>query len=253
MFETSRDEPQVAARPNYASRKEKLFLSGPRPRLKELWHITRIAWEFLRVFRVLHFVGPCVTVFGSARYKEGHPHYAKTREIGKGLANAGFTVMTGGGPGLMEAANRGAKEAGGMSVACAIQLPFEQILNDYLDHVLTVTYFFVRKVALVKYSFGFVVVPGGMGTMDELFEALTLIQTRKIENFPVVVVGKEYWHALNHLLKDMAETGSIDPKDLDLLLFTDSVDEAVSYIERNTVEEFGLVRKKPRRIRVLGE
>lgn len=253
MYETSLDEAPVTAPVTYSSKKEKLFLEGPRPRLKELWNITRIAYEFLRVFRVLHFVGPCVTVFGSARYKEGHEHYETTRQIGRGLANAGFTVMTGGGPGLMEAANRGAKEAGGTSVGCAIQLPFEQALNPYLDRVLEVKYFFVRKVALVKYSFGFVVVPGGMGTMDELFEALTLIQTHKIEDFPVVVVGKDYWHALHHLLKDMAESGSIDPNDLKLVAFTDSVEEAVEHIEKHAVTKFGLVRRKPRRVKILGE
>ena len=239
--------------PSTPQKKERLFLQGPRPRLKELWNITRIAWEFLRVFRVLHFVGPCITVFGSARFTEGHRHYEMTRAIGRGLANAGFTVMTGGGPGLMEAANRGAKEAGGTSVGCAIQLPREQAVNRFLDRFLTVRFFFVRKVALLKYSFGFVVVPGGMGTMDELFEALTLIQTRKVEDFPVVVVGMGYWHALRHLLQDMARQTSIDPNDLALVLFTDSVEEAVAHIERHAVTKFGLVRTRPRRSRLLGE
>lgn len=234
-------------------RKERLFLEGPRPRLGELWTIVKIAWEFLRVFRVLHFVGPCITVFGSARFTEGSSHYSTTRALGGGLANAGFTVMTGGGPGLMEAANRGAKEAGGASVACAIELPFEQKMNDYLDKVVSVRYFFVRKVALIKYSFGFVVVPGGIGTMDELFEALTLIQTNKIQHFPIVVIGKEYYRHLEEFLVDMAHERSINREDLDLLLFTDSIEEAVAHVEKHAVERFGLVRRKPRRIRILGE
>jgi uncharacterized protein (TIGR00730 family) len=253
MPDTVPDRIHSSVAPTSASKKERLFLEGPRPRLRELWNIIRIGWEFLRVFRVLHFVGPCVTVFGSARYGEEHPSYGITREVGKGLANAGFAVMTGGGPGLMEAANRGARDAGGVSVGCAIELPFEQSLNRFLDKVVTVRYFFVRKVALVKYSFGFVVVPGGMGTMDELFEALTLIQTGKIENFPVVVVGTEYWHDMRELLEHMAELGTIDRSDLDLLIFTDSVEEAVAHIERHAVERFGLVRRAPRKSRLLGE
>lgn len=154
-----------------AREKERLFLAGPRSRIKELLSIVRISWEFLRVFRVLHFVGPCVTVFGSARFSEGHKYYELTRKISFKLAEMGFTVMTGGGPGLMEAANRGAKEAGGISVGCNILLPFEQSTNPYLDHCITVKYFFVRKVALVKYSYAFIVMPGGFGTLDELFEA----------------------------------------------------------------------------------
>lgn len=253
MADTAKDNTHISVAPTIATKKEKLFLEGPRPRLRELINIIRIGWEFLRVFRVLHFVGPCVTIFGSARYQEGHEHYETTRKIGAGLANAGFTVMTGGGPGLMEAANRGAKEAGGTSVGCAIELPFEQNLNKFLDKVVTVRYFFVRKVALVKYSFGFVVVPGGMGTMDELFEALTLIQTQKIENFPVVVVGRYYWHDMRELLEHMAEHGSIDRKDLDLVIFTDSVEEAVAHIEKHAVERFGLVRGMPKPSRLLGE
>lgn len=253
MPDAGTDNTHISVAPTASTRKERLFLEGPRPRFKELLNIIRIGWEFLRVFRVLHFVGPCVTVFGSARYREGHENYETTRKIGAGLANAGFTVMTGGGPGLMEAANRGAKEAGGMSVGCAIELPFEQDLNRFLDKVVTVRYFFVRKVALVKYSFGFVVVPGGMGTMDELFEALTLIKTGKIENFPVVVVGRDYWHDMRELLEHMANLGSIDPKDLELLIFTDSVQEAVAHIEKHAVERFGLVRGAPRKSRFLGE
>lgn len=236
-----------------AREKERLFLAGPRSRIKELLSIVRISWEFLRVFRVLHFVGPCVTVFGSARFCEGHKYYELTRKIGFKLAEMGFTVMTGGGPGLMEAANRGAKEAGGISVGCNILLPFEQSTNPYLDHCITVKYFFVRKVALVKYSYAFIVMPGGFGTLDELFEALTLIQTKKISNFPIVVFGKEYWRHLSELLESMAKAQSISKQDLKLLLITDSIDEAIEYISKHSVEQFGLNRRPVKKFRILAE
>lgn len=236
-----------------AREKERLFLAGPRSRIKELLSIVRISWEFLRVFRVLHFVGPCVTVFGSARFCEGHKYYELTRKIGFKLAEMGFTVMTGGGPGLMEAANRGAKEAGGISVGCNILLPFEQSTNPYLDHCITVKYFFVRKVALVKYSYAFIVMPGGFGTLDELFEALTLIQTKKISNFPIVVFGKEYWRHLSELLESMAKAQSISKEDLKLLLITDSIEEAIEYISKHSVEQFGLNRKPVKKFRILAE
>lgn len=233
-------------------KKERFFLEGPRSRIKELLNIIRISREFIRVFRVLHFVGPCVTVFGSARFNEG-ADYETTRMIGRRLAEEGFTVMTGGGPGLMEAANRGAKEAGGTSVACAIELPMETSLNKFLDATVMVKYFFVRKVALVKYSYAFVVVPGGVGTMDEFFEALTLIQTRKILNFPIVVIGTKYWESLHKLMHDMADAGSIDRSDLDLAFFTDSVEEAVDYIKHHTVARFAVTGESPRKLRLLGE
>lgn len=233
-------------------KKERFFLEGPRSRTKELLNIFRIAWEFLRVFRVLHFVGPCVTVFGSARFSEGED-YEKTRMIGRRLAEEGFTVMTGGGPGLMEAANRGAKEAGGSSVACAIELPMETALNKYVDAAVMVKYFFVRKVALVKYSYAFIVVPGGVGTMDEFFEALTLIQTGKILNFPVVVIGTKYWDSLHKLMHDMADAGSIDRSDVDLAFFTDSVEEAIDYVKHHTVERFAVKGDSVKKLRLLGE
>src|SRR5690348_13721481 len=156
------------------------FFDSPQNRWENLIYAISVFLGFIKGFRRLHFVGPCVTVFGSARFKEDHPFYQQAREVGAALANMGFTVMTGGGPGIMEAANRGAKEAGGTSIGCNIILPFEQKPNPYLDQMLEFRYFFVRKVMLVKYSYAFVVMPGGVGTMDELFEALTLIQTRKI-------------------------------------------------------------------------
>ena len=233
--------------------RERLFLEGPRSRLSELGSIIKISWELLRIFRVLHFVGPCVTVFGSARFGDGHQYYELTRKIGAELSKLGFTVMTGGGPGLMEAANRGAKEAGGYSIGCNIELPFEQEHNKYLDKVVTVYYFFVRKVALVKYSYAFVVVPGGIGTLDELFEALTLIQTGKIKDFPVIVFCKEYWENMKEHLEAMAKAKSIDIADLDLLLFTDSIDEAARYLTEHAIERYRLRKAPPNRWRILGE
>ena len=215
------------------------LLQGPRSRWRELVSVFRIAGEFIRGFRALHFVGPCVTVFGSARFDENHPFYGLAREVGRGLAKIGFTVMTGGGPGIMEAANRGAREAGGASVGCNIELPKEQKPNPYLDRWVTFRHFYIRKVMLVKYSYGFVVMPGGIGTMDELFEALTLIQTGKIRHFPVVLMGREYWRRLVELLFGMVEAGTIGAEDLRLLLFTDSVEEAMAHLREHYVNEVG--------------
>ena len=235
-----------------AARVEQRFLSGPRSRWKEFLSVFSIMGEFLRGFRTLHFVGPCVTVFGSARFSEEHPYYRLTQQVGAELARMGFTVMTGGGPGLMEAASRGAKEVGGLTVGCNIVLPEEQKLNPYLDHAIAFNHFFVRKVMLVKYSYAFVVMPGGIGTMDELFEALTLIQTKKIENFPVVLMGIEYYRPLMAVLVKMVRAATIANTDLDLLLLTDSVEEAMSHIERHAVRPFGL-QKAPEKLPVLLE
>jgi hypothetical protein len=233
---------------------ERYFLEGPQPRKAELWFIFRILWEFIRGFRVLHFVGPCVTVFGSARFQEGHPYYEQARAVGYALTGLGFSVMTGGGPGIMEAANRGAREADGISVGCNIQLPFEQAPNPYLDRFVTIKYFFVRKVMLLKYSYAFVVMPGGFGTMDELFEAMTLIQTKKVLDFPVVLMGSDYWQPLLGFLKNMIEAKTISATDLDLLLLTDSVDEAMAHIQKHAIEKFGLRRRiVPKRSKLLGE
>jgi uncharacterized protein (TIGR00730 family) len=231
---------------------ERVFLEGPQPRKWEFWTLLRIMREFIRGFRVLHFVGPCVTVFGSARFKEDHRFYEMARQVGRQLTDIGFTVMTGGGPGIMEAANRGAKEAGGISVGCNIVLPREQSANPYLDHVVTFRYFFIRKVMLLKYSYAFVVMPGGVGTMDEMFEALTLIQTRKILEFPVVLMGVEYWQPLIEMLKRMVDAATISPEDLNLVKLTDSIDEAMAHIQKHAIEKFGL-RRAPKRSRLLGE
>src|SRR5438445_7534783 len=198
--------------------------------------------DFLRGFRTLHFVGPCVTVFGSARIKRDDPHYELTRKMGAAIARLGFTVITGGGPGIMEAANRGAREAGGRSVGCTIELPSEQPTNAYLDRCVRLHYFFARKTLLVKYSYAFVVMPGGAGTLDELFEALTLIQTGKIKNFPIVIMGTDYWSQLIGFLEQMSQRGKISPSDLSLIFTTDSVDEAIEHIRSKTIEPFGLRR-----------
>ncbi|MDZ4745271.1 MAG: TIGR00730 family Rossman fold protein [bacterium] len=219
---------------------EQEFLVGPHGRIRELWFVVRVAWEFIKGFRKLHFVGPTICVFGSARFTEDHIYYQQAREMGCRLAEMGFTVMTGGGPGIMEAANRGAKEAGGYSIGCNIRLPHEQRGNPYLDLMVEFEHFFVRKVMLVKYSMGFVVMPGGMGTMDELFEAVTLMQTKKIKNFPVVVVGSEYYSDIMQLIDVMIARGTVSEHEKELVLFTDSIDEAMAHLRKRVVKRFGL-------------
>jgi len=198
--------------------------------------------EFIRGFRGLSKVGPCVTVFGSARFKEDHVFYIKAREVGSALARIGFSVMTGGGPGIMEAAARGAKDAGGRSVGCNIILPEEQDANPYMDVWVDFKFFFVRKVLLFKYSYAFVVMPGGAGTMDELFEALTLVQTKTIDHFPIVLMDQEYWAPLLTFLEKMVDEGTIDSYDMDLIKVTDSVEEAMQHIEAHVIDnvKFGL-------------
>jgi uncharacterized protein (TIGR00730 family) len=207
------------------------FLEGPKSRLLEALRVARIVHEFIRGFRALHFVGPCVTIFGSARLPENHRYYQMARSMGRELAEAGLTVMTGGGPGLMEAANRGAREGGGTSIGVNIRLPHEQELNEFVDVSLTFRYFFVRKVMLVKYSSAFVVMPGGFGTMDEIFETATLIQTRTIEDFPVLLMGADYWHPLIKFMRQkMLPTGTISEDDINHLTLTDSPHEAIQTI-----------------------
>ena len=220
---------------------ERRFLQGPQPRGSELWRALRIFFEFIGAFRRLHFVGPCVTVFGSARFAEGHRYYDLSLETGRQLAQAGFTVMTGGGPGLMEAANRGAKDAGGYSVGCGIDLPMPQPANRYLDLALEFKHFFVRKVMLVKYSYAFIALPGGYGTFDEIFEAATLMQTRKIKDFPIVLIGTEYWSSLYDVLRNtLVREGTIDQNDVQLLYLTDSPHDAVQSIRDVALQRFGL-------------
>jgi uncharacterized protein (TIGR00730 family) len=220
---------------------ERQFLQGPRPRGVELGEALKIFWQYLRGFRTLQFVGPCVTVFGSARFREGHRYYELTREVGARLAEAGFTVMTGGGPGLMEAANRGAKEAGGPSVGANIELPNEQKPNGYLDEWIEFPYFFVRKLMLEKYSYGFVAMPGGFGTLDEIFETAVLIQTGKMPGFPLVLMGKDYWAPLLAFVRDtLVPAATIDAADLERLIVTDSPKEAVELIRDCATGRFGL-------------
>jgi uncharacterized protein (TIGR00730 family) len=223
---------------------EELFLEGPRSRSSELLRAGKIFLEFIKGFRGLHFVGPCVTVFGSARFDELHPHYAAARAMGQRLGRAGFTVMTGGGPGIMEAANRGAHEIGAPSVGCNIQLPFEQKPNPYVDRWIDFHYFFVRKVMLVKYSYAFVAFPGGFGTLDEIFETLTLVQTGKIKDFPIVLMGVEYWRPLMDFLRGtLVREGTVDPDDPDRVLVTDSPEEAVAHILERA-SSFGIKGRK---------
>ncbi len=244
---------------NFATQREKYahserrFLEGPRSRTRELTFSFKVLFEFIKGFRALHFVGPCVTVFGSARFKEDHEFYIKAREIGAGLSKLGFAVMTGGGPGIMEAANRGAFEANGKSIGCNIVLPHEQKENPYLHTWVDFRYFFVRKTLLIKYSYAFVIMPGGWGTMDEMFEALTLIQTGKINEFPVVLFGKDYWKNLIELIDDMVKYQTISPAELkDYFFITDSVDEALAHINKHSIKKFGLKKaRKPKWI--LGE
>src|SRR5258705_12341170 len=235
-------DPTVAAVVAPPERADEIFLEGPRSRIAEFCTLLRVMRDFLRGFRVLHFVGPCVTVFGSARIQLTDTHYELARKMGAAIARLGFTVMTGGGPGIMEAANRGAKEAGGSSVGCTIELPSEQPANAYLDRCVRLHYFFVRKALLVKYSYAFVVMPGGVGTLDELFEALTLIQNGKIKNFPVVIMGTDYWRQLIDFIEQMAQRGKISPSDLNLIYATDSVEEAIAHIRSKAIERFGLRR-----------
>ncbi len=234
---------------------EQKFLVGPRARGSELLFALGVFAEMIRGFRRLHFVGPCVTVFGSARFREEHPYYPLTRSVGARLAEAGFAVMTGGGPGLMEAANRGARDVGGRSLGCNIVLPVEQRPNAYLDRFVTFRHFFVRKVMLAKYSYAFIGMPGGLGTLDEIFEIAVLIQTGKIRDFPVVLVGREHWTPLVVYLRErLVPAGTIDALDVDRIHLTDSAEEAVEWIRARALPEFGLTYgQRPRRRWWLGE
>ncbi len=223
---------------------ERRFLEGPRSRRKELLFSVKVLFEFLKGFRSLHFVGPCVTVFGSARFKPEDFYYQQAVEMGAKISKLGFTVLTGGGPGIMEAANKGAFEAGGRSVGCNIVLPHEQHENPFVQKSVEFRYFFVRKTLLLKYSYAFVIMPGGWGTMDELFEALTLIQTGKMNEFPVIIFGTEYWKNLIELINDMVEKGTVSKDDLRHLLVTDSVDDSIDQIKKYSIKKFGLKKRK---------
>lgn len=226
------------------SKSESLFVRGPLTRFKNLLFIFKVLYNFIRAFQKMHFIGPCVTVFGSARFGPETEHYKSAERIGSEIAKLGFTVMTGGGPGLMEAANKGAYEAGGYSVGCNIVLPVEQKPNPYLHKWIYIPYFFVRKVILIKYSYAFVVMPGGIGTLDELFEALTLIQNKIISDFPIVIFDSIYHKELCHHIQKMVDNESISPQDMKLLFVTDSVEEVIEHIKKHAIKKFGLKKQE---------
>ncbi len=228
------------------------FLEGPKSRKSELMFTIKVVRQFIKGFRKLHFVGPCVTVFGSARFPPGHEYYRMAELVGHEIGKSGFTVMTGGGPGIMEAANKGAFESGGYSVGCNIRLPKEQKPNPYMHEWVILDYFFVRKFLLLKYSYAFVVLPGGWGTMDELFETLTLVQTGMIHHFPVVLMGKSYYQPLMNFLDLMLKEGTISAKDLKLVTLTDDPQEAMHHLEKY-IRDFYTIKKKAKRYWLLGE
>lgn len=214
---------------------ERRLLTSRHDREEDLESAIRVFLEILRGYESLDFEGPCVTVFGSSRFASDHPYYDRARRLGRSLAEAGYCVMTGGGPGIMEAANRGAQEVGGLSMGCSINLPFEKGPNPYVDRFVRFDHFFVRKVMLVKYSSAFVVMPGGFGTLDEVFETLTLMQTEKIADFPVIALGSEFWQRMQRFLEHtLLAEGTITQDELDLLVITDSIEETVATIQRQS-------------------
>jgi uncharacterized protein (TIGR00730 family) len=201
--------------------------------IEESWRIFRIMAEFVEAIEALSQIKRAVTIFGSARIRPGDPYYAKAEHLTRRLAEKGFSIITGGGPGIMEAANKGAAEAGGTSVGMNIHLPLEQKPNPYANLSIDYKYFFIRKVMFVKYAVAYVILPGGFGTMDELFEALTLIQTKRIKSFPVILMGSEYWKGLIDWLRDtLLRQDRITPEDLDIIRVIDDVDEVVNYIRK---------------------
>ena len=205
------------------------------------WALFKIMAEFVNGYEKMSKIGPCVSIFGSARTAEDHPHYQLAVDIAETIVNAGLGIITGGGPGIMEAANRGAKKGGGISVGLNIKLPFEQQHNNYIDDdkLMNFEYFFVRKVMFMKYAQGFVVMPGGFGTLDELFEALTLIQTEKIKKFPILLVGKEFWGDMIDWIKNtLAIENKIYPKDLNLIQLVETKEEVVQQLDKFYKQEY---------------
>lgn len=250
--------PEVSNSPSHtdsSAKGEERFLEGPQPRGFELVRAIRIFAELIRGFRKLHFVGPCVTIFGSARFTEDNRYYALARQVAHSLGQAGFTIMTGGGPGIMEGANRGAQEAGAYSVGCNIKLPQEQMPNPYLNTWIEFEHFYVRKVMLVKYSYAFIALPGGFGTLDEIFETAVLVQTGKIKDFPIVLMGRDYWEPLLEFLDSrLLALKTIDSIDRKRFYVTDSPAEALTYVRELTFSKFGLrYRTRPKRSRFLRE
>ncbi|WP_341835657.1 TIGR00730 family Rossman fold protein [Chitinophaga pollutisoli] len=243
MNDQNNGQPDAAQR-DAQFREERYFLEGPRSRAREFFFLLKILWEFIRGFRIFHFSPPCIAVFGSARVLPGSPHYDAAVKMGAGIAGLGFAVMTGGGPGIMEAASRGAKEAGGIALGCNIRLPMEQKPNPFLHKYFTSRFFFVRKVLMFKYSYGYVIMPGGIGTLDELFEALTLIQTKKVLDFPVVLFGSQYWEPINTMLTRMLEERMVAQSDLNLFLVTDNIEDALAHIRQTALLKYRAKRTK---------
>jgi uncharacterized protein (TIGR00730 family) len=207
----------------------------------EFLSVLRLAWEVVDGYRRLHFLGPCISVFGSSRFAAEHPYYRLAEDVGRAVASAGFTTMTGGGPGVMEGANRGAREAGGPSVGCGIELPREQQPNPYLDRWIRLRHFHVRKVLLIKYSYGFIALPGGFGTADELFEVLTLIQTGKLPAFPMVLMPSAFWGPMvAEVRRQMLAAGTLDEGDTHHVRVMDDPAEAVAFIRHVAMARFGL-------------
>ena len=234
-------------------RREIGFLNNVQNRWIEFKYVVGVVKQFIKGLRTLHFVGPCVTVYGSARFQEDHLFYKQARHISAEIAKLGLTIMTGGGPGIMEAANRGAKDVNGKSVGCNIVLPHEQSHNPYMDKFVNIDSFFVRKELLRKYSIAFVIMPGGIGTLDEFFETYTLVQTGKLIKYPIVVMDKPYYKNIMQHLDKMIEEKTISPEDKDLVLFTDSSDEAVEYI-KNFIHDYNMrAKESPKPRWILGE
>jgi uncharacterized protein (TIGR00730 family) len=222
------------------SKSEIKFLSGKQTHFRNTIFILKVMREFIKGFKAFHRLGPCVTVFGSARFAPDHKYYKQAEEIGAAVAKLGFVVMTGGGPGVMEAANKGARSVGGKSIGCNIILPFEQHVNPYVDKSVDIKYFFVRKTLLVKYSYAFVVLPGGFGTLDEFFEALTLIQTKKTKQFPIVIFDKAFHAKLVEYIEFLKSQGTVSKDDDKYFLLTDSVHEMVHHLKKNAIGKFNL-------------
>lgn len=224
---------------------ERLLIKGPDRRWEDMKRLSNIGLEFMSGFEAFRDLGPCVTFFGSARFREDHRYYDLARRTARLVAKLGLTVMTGGGPGIMEAANRGAKEAGGTSIGCNITLPLEQEPNSYLDQFVEFNHFYVRKVMLLRYSYAFVIMPGGFGTLDEVFETITLIQTKKISDFPITMMGLEFWQPLKNFIFDtLLKNNTISLNDLHLVHFTDDPEEAVMIIHRYVEKRFELKSHK---------
>jgi uncharacterized protein (TIGR00730 family) len=234
------------------SKSEIQFLKGPQSRWRDFKFTLKVMREFVKGFRTLHFTGPCICIYGSARFKEDHKYYKAAQDIAGRVAQLGFSIMTGGGPGIMEAANRGAREVGGRSVGCNIELPFEQSGNPYLDKWVSIKYFFVRKTLLIKYSYAFIVMPGGFGTLDELFESLTLVQTGKLKAFPIIIYGKEFYENVMSHIDHMKKEGTISPDDLNLIHYTDDVDEIVKICE-GVISSHNLSYERKKYFKILGE